>query len=377
MGYPIVINVDALSITNPLSQVFGGTGLPDFVLGDDREIDLYLVDASGVYTSASGDSSLTVELALVAVAEEPTSGTYTLSYDGDTTSALAYDASAADVETALNALASITYAGGVSLIGNDGGPFMVTFNSNGLRTAITGSSVDLNPASAVFTMNTEPGDGFTPSKQGIRIRQNVVAYQDTWAVITESGADVGWRANFATDSLEALLALGGARSVTLQLELQITTTAGKRSTFMQSDVLLLNDGIDVSTLAPLQLPTFLSSANNLSELSDVAAARNNLNLRSSYGNDSAHEAIGGAYFDGIEYVATNTSATRFIVNDAGWGFYRKTGLTIGNTFASWVFRNRGCALSFKQINGSRQRWYQLFDNRRGRHSFQFVTRYFH
>lgn len=46
-----------------------------------------------------------------------TSGTFTLDYDGDVTAAIAYNASAQDVEDALNLLASVIAAGGVTCTG--------------------------------------------------------------------------------------------------------------------------------------------------------------------------------------------------------------------------------------------------------------------
>lgn len=57
---------------------------------------------------------------------DATSGTFTLTFDGQTTSAIAHDASAADVQSALEALPNIG-SGDVSVTGNDDGPWDVTF----------------------------------------------------------------------------------------------------------------------------------------------------------------------------------------------------------------------------------------------------------
>jgi hypothetical protein len=76
----------------------------------------------------------------------PTGGTYTLTFDGETTSALAYNASAADVETALNALSSVTARGSVTASGayNSAGGIEITFSSHAAATA----TLSLTPSGA-------------------------------------------------------------------------------------------------------------------------------------------------------------------------------------------------------------------------------------
>ncbi len=70
-------------------------------------------------------------------------GTYTLTYGAATSAVLAFGANAAAVAAALNALASITAAGGVTVAGDYLNGFVVTFTSNGVRTAITGTTTGM------------------------------------------------------------------------------------------------------------------------------------------------------------------------------------------------------------------------------------------
>jgi len=71
----------------------------------------------------------------------PTGGTYTITFDGDTTGNLNYNDSSATVQTALNALASVTDRGGLTVSGtyNSAGGFSITFNSYSALTLGTGS----------------------------------------------------------------------------------------------------------------------------------------------------------------------------------------------------------------------------------------------
>lgn len=64
-------------------------------------------------------------------------GTFALTFGADTTADLDYNASATDVETALNALASITAAGGVTVTGGGVLPWRVEFNNSGDQAQIT------------------------------------------------------------------------------------------------------------------------------------------------------------------------------------------------------------------------------------------------
>lgn len=81
--------------------------------------------------SASGTSSSTNEVQTLTITGTPTGGTFTISYDGQTTATIAYNANAAAVQSALEALSNIevgdvTCGGG----GLPGTPVTITFTGN-------------------------------------------------------------------------------------------------------------------------------------------------------------------------------------------------------------------------------------------------------
>lgn len=90
------------------------------------------------------------EIQLVALANKPTGGTFTLTYGANTTTAIAHNASAATVESALNAIASIG-AGGVSVLGGNGGPYRVKWTTDAARTMMTATSSLTLAVSPTFT----------------------------------------------------------------------------------------------------------------------------------------------------------------------------------------------------------------------------------
>lgn len=67
-----------------------------------------------------------IRTALVTITGIPTGGTFTITYGGQTTSALAFNAAAATVQTALQALTSVG-AGNATVAGGAGGPYTITF----------------------------------------------------------------------------------------------------------------------------------------------------------------------------------------------------------------------------------------------------------
>ena len=124
-----------------------------------------------------------VYLGIGPVGEGPTLGTFTLTFGADTTSALAYNITAAALQTALNALASITSAGGVDVTGPDAGPFQIVFRSNGSRSAITGNADLLYPLSTIQVYEARAGDASTPEIQVVVIDRQPAALAETFSAI--------------------------------------------------------------------------------------------------------------------------------------------------------------------------------------------------
>lgn len=101
---------------------------------------------AGLYGQFAG--GLTDEVQTVTISGSPTGGTFTLTFDGDTTAAIAHNAAAADVQAALEALGTIG-AGNVTVSGS--GPYTVKFvNDLGER------NVDAMTATGSFTGGTTP-----------------------------------------------------------------------------------------------------------------------------------------------------------------------------------------------------------------------------
>lgn len=96
-------------------------------------------------------SGTTDEVQTATVTGAPTGGTFTLTWNGQTTAAIAYNATAATVQTALAALSNIG-AGNVTVTGVAGGPYTVDFVGT-----LANTDVAQMTATASLTGGTSPG----------------------------------------------------------------------------------------------------------------------------------------------------------------------------------------------------------------------------
>jgi RHS repeat-associated protein len=97
----------------------------------------------------------------VALTGAPTGGTFTLTFGGQTTSAIAYNASAATVQADLQALSSIG-SGNVLVMGGSGGPWTVRFAGSLAGTA----QAQLTASGSGLTGGTSPSVSVTTSSVG-------------------------------------------------------------------------------------------------------------------------------------------------------------------------------------------------------------------
>ncbi|TXS42932.1 hypothetical protein [Streptomyces sp. t39] len=95
-------------------------------------------------------AAVTNEVQTLTVTGGPTGGTFTITWSGQTTGAIAYNATAAQVQTALEALSNIA-PGDVAVTGAAGGPWTLTWGGTQL-----GENVAAPTTTEAFTGGTSP-----------------------------------------------------------------------------------------------------------------------------------------------------------------------------------------------------------------------------
>lgn len=122
-----------------------------------------------------------VSLAIGTIGQAPTAGTFSVTFGADTTAQLAFNITATALATALNALASVTTAGGVTITGNAGGPWRITFNTPGvISTNFSVGAGDLSPTSQGIVGVAVTGATGVNCVQVITLVQNPAALQNIW-----------------------------------------------------------------------------------------------------------------------------------------------------------------------------------------------------
>ena len=183
--------------STPESAVFGDT--PDinvrFVESNDEGVDL-----PWRYVDLTGSS---IRVAIGNPGGDPTSGTFTLTFSGDTTTALNYNATAAEVDTALNALASMVTAGGCTVSQVSAG-YQVTFDSTGDQAIITATTDSIFPASSAYIYEATTGDGSTNEVQVVTLEVDNAAYVELTTDIAAPSATVTVVRNGVTDTTSEL-----------------------------------------------------------------------------------------------------------------------------------------------------------------------------
>ena len=156
---------------------------PRFVKGDNGTINLYFLEATNDISSPFNVVDMTgttVKFGVGTRTGVPASGTFTLSFGGETSGAIAFSATAGAISSALNSLSAITSAGSVSVDGTMATNFVISFNSAGTRSAITGNFARLIPTTSALIDERLAGDATTAEIQELQLRLAPAVYQPTW-----------------------------------------------------------------------------------------------------------------------------------------------------------------------------------------------------
>ena len=156
---------------------------PRFVKGDNGEINLYFLEATGNVSAPFNVVDMTgttVKFGVGTRTGTPASGTFTLSFGGDTSGAIGFSATAGAISSALNSLSAITSAGSVSVDGTMATNFVISFNSAGTRSAITANVARLIPETSALIDERLAGNATTAEIQELQLRLAPAVYQPTW-----------------------------------------------------------------------------------------------------------------------------------------------------------------------------------------------------
>jgi hypothetical protein len=175
---------------------FNGTSQitnPTVTLGDTARFEVYLVEDTGINSYPRQEVSFPgtpgIKIAVGPIDESPQAGTWKASFGGDTTSALAYNITAAALATALNGLASITAAGGVT-VSKIGDNYNIVFNENGARGDILTDSTALIPLSTATVAKLQIGDSTRPQIALVHLQRTIAGLATSFTATPASAITI-------------------------------------------------------------------------------------------------------------------------------------------------------------------------------------------
>jgi len=183
MARDLFIDMTNRRLATSLTSLTPATA-PRFVKGDNGVINLYFLEATGNVSAPFNVVDMTgttVKFGVGTRTGVPSSGTFTLSYGGETSGAIGFSATAGAISSALNSLSAITAAGKVSVDGTMATNFVISFNSAGTQSSITANVSRLIPETSALIDERLAGNATTAEIQELQLRLAPAVFQSTWA----------------------------------------------------------------------------------------------------------------------------------------------------------------------------------------------------
>jgi len=238
----LIVNVqdsDKSGILDSFTTNFPGS-IPRLIRNDTVALTLRLVKPSSISGQAWDDvdySSASVTVGLGEFDKVPTAGAFSLTYGANTASGIVPSVTAATLQTTLNALASVTSAGGVVVTSPQAGIFIVTFNNVGVRTLISSTNT-LYPASHVVISQVVAGTASVAEVQVIQLIVDPYALNTTWSSFSGASATISSIAagSSTTQNVQSITLSPVPYAGTFQITTSTSTTAAIQYNASAQDV---------------------------------------------------------------------------------------------------------------------------------------------
>lgn len=177
--FTLLIDVDAKQI---MANRFGGIGsLPRFDRGDSPSFEIGFLKYNGIQYDFVDYSASSIKFGIGATAATPSEGQFKLTWNGVTSNAITYNATTAEIQTALAPAVSAT----VATISGVDSAWLITMTTQGVFSGTTaglgGDAFNLYPESSVLINTARQPSSNVSMRQIVRLLQTPAAFQDSWA----------------------------------------------------------------------------------------------------------------------------------------------------------------------------------------------------
>ena len=248
-----------------VSQPYTPKSFPKLVFGETVTASLYLVDDSNGYDTRSGAAGYIPRLAITLDNDKPQSGDFTISDASETTTALDWDATAEEVETALNALNTNTGPGGdtVTVSKFINGTYSILWDTVGAQVALTVSAAGIQPPSAASILPVVEGDGSNREEQLIQLKSDPLIFTNTGVAITN-----GWSVTLDANNSNFLRAVA-IEAISANYSIELVSPTADVDVVARGPVLLEPSAFSVQALSGISYPDFITADDVVNERLDI------------------------------------------------------------------------------------------------------------
>jgi hypothetical protein len=162
-------------------QSASGATAPNLKQGDTVGVELHWVRSTGsFFEEVIWSPSTTIRMAIGAIDKSPTMGNFAVKFGANTTASLQFNCTALQMETALNAIASISALGGVT-VSKTALNYRILFNTaQAVSTHFEVGFNDLYPTSSMGFTVVRAGSATVRALTQLAVKQSPIAYTETW-----------------------------------------------------------------------------------------------------------------------------------------------------------------------------------------------------
>lgn len=237
---------------------------PSFYQGNVAQLELHIVASAGVGTSpieVPFPAGAAISVAVGDTNTYPTGGTWELMVEDVETEPVPYNATTTQVAAALNALTSVSTAGGVT-VSKTGEGYTITWNTYGLKPTIGIGSDTLTPSSYESISLVQEGNAERRQIVFVELRQNPIALSTTWTALPTpsvtvlevqawNGTNRIWRVSIDPQPKAGSITISyGSKTATLSYSASVSSIAAALSPAQvfatgqyQWDIAILEDSV--------------------------------------------------------------------------------------------------------------------------------------
>lgn len=185
-----IIDVDTGKLVSSFGTI-SGTTQPVFYIGDNTPVELYLVGQDGAGSALLNKpfpAGAVVRMGVGTVNATPTTGVWQIGYGSDMSGNIPYNATAEELEDALNALPSVIAAGGL-VVDKVAAQYRIAWNSNGTRTLFVKGSDTLVPAAAIQQSTLQEGTLTQPEVTILALVVTPISYSNLFSPLDSVTGD--------------------------------------------------------------------------------------------------------------------------------------------------------------------------------------------